>query len=65
MIFEYFHDMLSFWVIYRKWHKTGNFRDLFLESAIFKVGTQNWYEMYLTPAANDFGVKTYKIVGFL
>ena len=25
----------------KKWHKTGDFRDLLLEGAIFIVGTQN------------------------
>ena len=41
-MFAYFHDMLSFWAIYRKkWHKAGDFRDLLLEGAIFIVGTQN------------------------
>ena len=41
-MFAYFHDMLRFGVIYRKkWHKTGDLRDLLLEGAIFIVGTQN------------------------
>ena len=36
-MFAYFHEMLRFGAIYRKWHKTGDFRDLLLEGAIFIV----------------------------
>ena len=40
-MFAYFHDMLRFRAINKKkWHKTGDFRDLLLEGAILIVGTQ-------------------------
>ena len=43
---EYFHDMLHFGAFYRKnGIKTSDFRDLLLEGAIFKVGTQTLPQM--------------------
>ena len=45
-MFEYFNDMLRFGAFYRKnGIKTGDFRDLLLEGAIFIVGTQNLPQM--------------------
>ena len=41
-MFTYFHDV-NFWGnLQKKWHKTGDFKDLLLESASFIVGTQHW-----------------------
>ena len=46
VMFEYFHDMLRFGAIYGKIGiKTGDFRDLLLEGAIFIVGTWNLPQM--------------------
>ena len=40
-MFGYVHDMLQFVVSYGKWHTTSDFRNLLLDSAIFKVETHN------------------------